>query len=321
MTTKRWLLSAVLLIILGTILFSFSACSENGIKGVFLGDYEEKTFEISEDFDDIYIDIDATDVNLLISEDDKCHVVAYTQKNINYSVSVEDGTLKISHKDDRKWYEYVNIVLESSSLTVYLPKSEYSALTLRGSTGDVLLSQNFRFESIDMSVSTGDLNVSASVTGAVSLKATTGDIELSDMSSASVYLSISTGDIEVRNVACEGDFGFDVRTGDVELKNITCGNLYSEGSSGNIEMDNVISSGKMTLERSTGDISLYACDATELYIETTTGDVKGVLLTSKIFNTHSSTGKVDVPETTTGGICKIKVSTGNIIFTIAESLD
>jgi hypothetical protein len=51
-------------------------------------------------------------------------------------------------------------------------------------------------------------------------------------------------------------------------------------------------------------------------IETSTGSVKGTILTPKIFMIRSDTGKINVPETTTGGICRIRTSTGNISITI-----
>lgn len=318
MTTKKWLTVVMAMIVLGTVLIAFSSCSSDSKVSFFISQYENKVYEVSNDFEDIVIEVDTADVYFLVSEVDKCHVVAYTQEKINYDVKVEDGALKISVSDDRAWYENIKIGLEESSLCIYLPKSEYKALTLNGSTCDVNLSQNFKFTSIDMDISTGDLNLSASSWGAVKLETTTGDIKLSNMSAESVSLTITTGDIELENVVCSGDVSFKGRTGECKLKNVSCNNLYDEGTTGDVEMENVIASGDITIVRSTGKVSLYACDATELYIETTTGDVKGVLLTPKIFIVRTTTGDIDVPETTTGGTCKIKTTTGDVIFTIAE---
>lgn len=313
---KKWVITAILLIFISLMLFSLTACSDFSL----FSSYEMQAFDISDDFADILIEIDTAEVNFLLSDDDKCHVVAYTQKNINYDASVENGVLKISVSDDREWYEYVHIGFEGSSLVVYLPRTEYSALTLNGSTSDVILSGNFEFDSIDMSVSTGDLKVSASASGAVSLKASTGDIELSDMSAASISLSVSTGDVEVENVICSGDFELSVSTGDAEIENMTCSNFSSiKGTTGDLEMENVIADGKITVVRSTGSITLYACDAAELDIETDTGDVKGVLLTSKVFVSRTDTGRIDVPETIEGGKCKVVTSTGDIVFEIADN--
>jgi DUF4097 and DUF4098 domain-containing protein YvlB len=77
-------------------------------------------------------------------------------------------------------------------------------------------------------------------------------------------------------------------------------------------MNNVIASGNYTIERSTGDVTFNGCDAAELLVEVSTGDVTGTLLTEKVFVVRSSSGKIDVPETITGGKCKITTSTGCI---------
>lgn len=42
------------------------------------------------------------------------------------------------------------------------------------------------------------------------------------------------------------------------------------------------------------------------------GNVKGTLLTNKVFITHTDTGRVNVPKTVTGGKCEINTDTGNI---------
>ena len=59
-------------------------------------------------------------------------------------------------------------------------------------------------------------------------------------------------------------------------------------------------------------------DAAELEISTDTGDVKGSLLTEKVFITRSDTGRIRVPETVTGGKCKITTDTGNIEIEIQK---
>ena len=60
------------------------------------------------------------------------------------------------------------------------------------------------------------------------------------------------------------------------------------------------------------------CDAAELFVESDTGDVKGSLLTDKVFITESDTGRVNVPKTVTGGKCEIITNTGDIEIVIAQ---
>ena len=56
--------------------------------------------------------------------------------------------------------------------------------------------------------------------------------------------------------------------------------------------------------------------AMELLITTDTGDVTGTLLTEKVFLVRSDTGRIKVPETVSGGTCKIETETGDITVSI-----
>ena len=83
-------------------------------------------------------------------------------------------------------------------------------------------------------------------------------------------------------------------------------------------MKNVVASEGFIIERGTGDVSFDSCDAAEIFVETSTGDVKGNLLSDKVFIAKSDTGKVNVPKTVLGGRCEIKTDTGNITLSIVE---
>ena len=148
---------------------------------------------------------------------------------------------------------------------------------------------------------------------------TTGDARISDISAGELQLSATTGDITVENVSVEGDVSLSIGTGDSYLTNVSCASLTSDGTSGNLDMKRVLVAGKLTATRTTGDTTFTDCDAETLEIETSTGDVVGNLLTEKIFSTNTTTGKVNVPDSTSGGICKIKTNTGNITITIGSS--
>ena len=85
-------------------------------------------------------------------------------------------------------------------------------------------------------------------------------------------------------------------------------------------MEKVIASGNYNIKRSTGKMNFTDCDANELYIKTSTGDIKGNLLTNKIFITESDTGKINVPKSTKGGICEISTDTGDIMIEIKNEI-
>ena len=314
MMNKKWLVISILFIFLGMTVFALSSCSS----GIFSVEYTTDEFELTEDFDSILIDVDTADVELALSEDDACHVVVYSHEKIKHSATVDDGKLKVSFSDEREWYDYLVFRTEETEITLYLPKTQYESLVIGTTTGDVDVASSFTFRTAEISLTTGDVEFLASVIGLVKISTTTGDIELSDMSAAAIDIGLTTGDTSLENVVCGGDIFVDIGTGDTCFTNVTCHNLTTDGTTGRVSLVNVIADGKMTLTRTTGDVTFDRSDASELYVDTGTGDVTGTFLTSKIFITNTTTGKIDVPETTVGGVCKINTTTGKIIINIAE---
>lgn len=211
---------------------------------------------------------------------------------MSHNVCVQDGTLVIEENDTRKWYDHIGLFFGSPEMTVYLPQNEYGALSIEESTGDIKIPGNFRFTDINVSGSTGDVECSAA--------------------SGAIKIGISTGDVNLSSVNCEGKIQIRVSTGKVKLTNVTCKSLISNGSTGGISLISVTAAEEISLERSTGNVSFQRCDAAEITVVTSTGNVTGTLLSDKIFITDSSTGKIDVPKTVSGGVCNIKTSTGDI---------
>lgn len=316
-TAKSILTLAAALVLVGIMILLLTACAAGGNFSL-TGSRkcEDRTHEISEDFSDVLIVSDTADITLLPSEDGSCKVVCYEREKQTHAVTVEDGTLTVRLIDKRRWYDHIGFFFEKPTLTVYLPESQYGALVISEDTGDVSVPSDFCFESIDVKTKTGDVSVLASARGAVKIKTSTGNIRAKELSAASLDLSVSTGKITVASVCTAGDLKLRVSTGKAYLTDVTCKNLTSSGSTGDISLTSVIVEEKLSIERSTGDVRLDASDAAEIYVVTDTGDVKGSLLSEKIFFCKTDTGKVSVPKTATGGICDIKTDTGNIIIKI-----
>lgn len=350
---KTWFLIAGTLVLLGSLIFTMSSCATGWSMG---GKLEEKISEITEDFDGIVIESDTADISFLPSENGSCKVVAYDIEKINYSVKVEDGILKIRLEDTRKWFESI-IGTTSGSLTVYLPAREYTSLAITEDTGDITI-KGFSLGNVDIKLSTGDVNLKDITCGDFSLKMSTGDTSIDGITCESFTSVGDTGDITVKNltangnvsikrstghvsintanisgnlstetdtgknnandVTCSGDFEHKVNTGKSELTNVSCANFNSKGGTGNLTMSNVIATETFNIKRSTGDTTFNKCDAAEIYVEADTGNVTGTLLSEKVFITKTSTGKVNVPESVTGGKCKITTTTGDIKISIEQ---
>lgn len=275
---KIWLVVGVSLVIVGCILFG-------GVMTVLKWDFsklstnsfETKRYEISDTFKDISVSTVTADVHFVPTEDSKVAVVCYENEKIKHSVTVKNNDLVIEEIDYRKWYEYLGVNFGKREITVYLPKGEYGRVTIKNTTGDIDVAQGFVFNDAEVSVTTGDISFKSSVVGIINCKSTTGDIELTDL---------------------------------------RCNTLTANGTTGDIKMNNVIADGKITLKLTTGDVEFKACDAAELFIKVTTGRVGGTLLSSKRFEASATTGKVEVPQSDHGGLCKVATTTGEIKISI-----
>ena len=310
--TKVWLIIAVTLVLLGGILFA-GVMSTLGwdFSKLSTAKYETNTYEINEAFNAVSMNTDTADIVFAASDDGTCKVVCYEQENAKHSAVVENNTLTIRVADQREWYQYIGINFSTPKITVYLPQNPYTALLIKESTGAIEMPKDFKFEDVDISLSTGDVKFFASVSDVLKISTSTGAIHVENISAGALDLSVSTGKVTVTGVDC-GDVKINVSTGKTNMTDIRCKNLISSGDTGDISLKNVIATEKFSIERSTGDVKFDACDATEIWVETDTGDVTGKLLSEKIFITETSTGDVHVPKSTNGGKCEITTSTGDI---------
>lgn len=318
--TKIWMIVAASLLLAGGILFA-------AVMTVLGWDFTQlstertvtNTHEVREAYQQISVRTDTADVVLVPGEGESTSVVCRESVKETHCVEVRDGTLFIELNDTREWYEHISIGFsDSPRITVYLPAGTYGALSVKGSTGDVRIPSGISFTSMDIAVSTGDVTCGASVTGDLNIKASTGSITVEDMTAQALSLSVSTGRVTVSDVTAHGCMTIGVSTGASYLTRVTCENFSSTGDTGDIHMSGVVVTGSMSITRSTGDVKFDGCDAAEMVVLTDTGDVTGTLLSEKVFTYKTDTGDVNLPESVTGGTCKITTDTGDIRITYSE---
>lgn len=276
--TKAWLFTSAVFIILGIIIFiSVITINDFDFSKLSTVKYETKTHNITQEFNNITINTDTADIAFIPSDSQKCKVLCIEEKNIRYSVSVQNDTLVINTIDSRKWYEYIGIATKNPKIEIYLPITEYGSLYIKDGTGN---------------------------------------IDINDISATELELSTSTGDISLSDISCKNNVTVKASTGQVTLNNLNCNSLISNGSTGDITLNNVIAKDNFSISRSTGNIKLQKSDANQLHLKTDTGYVKGSLLSEKIFLATSSTGNIRLPKTVSGGKCEIITNTGDINISI-----
>ena len=280
--------------------------------------YKNNTYPLEGDFQNMEINVSVADVTFIPAEDGKCSVIINEPEKVEHTVSEENGTLKILCNDQRDWTDRVTLFsLEEMSVTVYLPKKEYKALTIKTNTGDLLIPGGFVFGSIDIETDTGDIECSASVSGLCKIKTDTGDMQIREARFGEMDLTSSTGKKVLNEITCENNLKIKESTGKANLSNVSCKNYTAEASTGDITLQNVLAAENFSIKTDTGDVKFENSDAQEIDVKTDTGDVTGSLRTEKIFFIETSTGDVKYPKSMTGGKCEITTSTGDVELDLA----
>ena len=270
--TKVWLVIAILLIIVGAIIFG-------GMMTVLKWDfsklstekYQTVSYKTADSFENINIDSRTAKIDFVLSDENK--VECFESKKISHDVYVQNGTLTITEKDNRKWYDHIGIFFKTPKITVCLTKTQFNSLVVKNTTGDINVAKDFSFTDAEIHLTTGDIKYFAKTEKSLKLHTTTGDIKVSGISPEQLVATLTTGDIT---------------------------------------LSNVVASEKLSVKCTTGDVVFEKCDAGEINATTTTGDISGSLLSEKVFITKTSTGKITVPQTLSGGKCELKTTTGDI---------
>ena len=276
--------------------------------------YVEKECQVEEGFESIKLDLKGSDVVICPSNDGKCKVVSFENSLYSHSVDVINNELIVGCNYNTKiFFSY-----KESRITIYLPEKDYKTLNLTTTSGDVDV-ENLSVDELTITVSSGDVEVNNVECNNISTAGESGDVELQNLKvGGAVSVARDSGDVEFNNVSCSGNLSTSTDSGDVSFENVVCGGLSSECDSGDVELQSVLVNGALTIEAESGDVEFSKLDALSLEITTTSGDVKGSLLSDKIFAVRSSSGKIDVPQTTTGGVCKITVRSGDVEITISK---
>ena len=253
---------------------------------------EVKDYVVSERYRNINIDAEIDDINIYLSNNAETKISYVESKKFPLETKVIENELFIKRVDNRKFYDNI-FNFSSLKLDIYVSESYIDLLNIKSSTGDVIIHEGIIINNANIEISTGDIKLKSNIKNNVNIKTSTGSVNIND--------SKEIGDLKV-----------ETSTGDINITNVKCNSLDINIATGKTRLTNTIVTNDFNMKGSTGDLLLDGFDANNIYVELSTGDVKGTILTSKIFLAKSDTGDVHVPKTLEGGKCIITVSTGDI---------
>ncbi len=170
------------------------------------------------------------------------------------------------------------------------------------------------FELIDISTETGNITIEDGFKAKrTELESETGNIALSDISTGALDISSETGNVSLESVASLAT-EIETNTGNISLWSSSAESLNIESDTGNVLVKESTVKKSTDVSTSSGNVSLDLFSSAGITVETGTGDISGRLTCEMIFYARSTTGKVSVPKSTSGGLCDIRSTTGNIAF-------
>ena len=258
-------------------------------------DLVTNTIEISDDFTSIDADMISS---LEIVKGDSAKAEVTESDKITHELKVVDGTLKITSTDNTKWYQKYFIFTSKYKVKLYVTKDTFENLNVKSAVGTVVIKETLEFNKVNIENNTGSVN-------------------LEELTANTINIKQDTGSLNMKNITVTGNLDIDGETGSVNLTGVNASTIKISLSTASINLIDTFAVQDIRLNTSTGSIRFDNIDGANIYMESSTGSIRGSIATPKIFVATSQTSRsVEVPNTTTGGRCEAKTSTGSIKITL-----
>lgn len=293
---------AVILIAVGMICGFCGICSLGfNFNEISTSDFVTHTYTVDDDFTNIIIEDAESNINFYKSNDDKCRVLCDEREKVTHTVVNENKTLTVRVKDERNWFERINIgiFLSDMRVSVYLPKNKYDSLNAASMSGDIDVANEFTFDNAKVGSISGDVSVKADVKQELNISSTSGDVIINNISATECINASSV-------------------SGEIDLSNVKGKEIFANTISGGVMLTDTVASQKLKANSTSGDIDLKRCDAKNIVLDTVSGEISGTLLSNKQFITETTSGTVNVPQSVSNEECRITTVSGDIYIEIAD---
>jgi len=223
----------------------------------------DQTFE-SKEFSEINIDLASADVVFRKSEDGDFRVIYVgpesEKDDPQVMVSEDSGQLRIEQK--RKIFVFS--VVSKREVTVYIPDSFSGRVDYKCASGDMEMTDDFRFEEFMLKVSSGDLRCLNLSADRLSLETSSGDYSCRTIEADELTVKATSGDITIEKVIGTGTIK--TVSGDIKIGEYTGGGSIST-TSGSIRVYATEVSSDLSVEAISGEIDVSVAEGTSLRLE------------------------------------------------------
>ena len=249
---------AIGLVIIGSFMASFAVAAAGGdfSKIMKTEEYEEKVFDITEDFEDIKVDLLSHDIKVLPSQDGDTHFICHEFKNNKYTVDVRGTELVITEKESFDWKDHIMVNYPHTDEILYLPKDSYRDFEAELGSGDIDIQDKFSFAEVNINIGSGDVTLgNIFAIEKLHLKTGSGSIDLTSCDAASMDIKSGSGDISF--TSCEAmSIVITTGSGDVEGSFRTAKSFDVHSGSGDVRVPQDGNGGNCKVRCGSGDIEI-----------------------------------------------------------------
>lgn len=283
-------------------------------------DFVTHTYTVEDDFTNIVIEDAESNINFYKSNDDKCRVLCDEREKVTHTVVNENNTLTVRVKDERNWFERINIgfFIADMRVSVYLPKNKYDSLNAASMSGDIDVANEFTFDNAKVGSISGDVSVKADVKQELNISSTSGDVYAENLNLKKFNAESTSGDVIINNISATECINASSVSGEIDLSNVKGKEIFANTISGGVMLADTVASQKLKANSTSGEIDLKRCDAKNIVLDTVSGEISGTLLSNKQFITETTSGTVNVPQCVSNEECRITTVSGDIYIKIAD---
>lgn len=227
---------------------------------------ESEIIEIEEiydnQFDEINISVEAGNIDIKNSEEDKIKVIIYNEEK-NSIVNANENILDINVKAKKCKFFCINTVI--SKVEVYIPNNYSNKINIENNFGDIEI-EEFKNASIEIEENYGDIEIER--VNKIKVNNDLGNVDINKANIANI--EVAAGDIKIKDV---NEITAENNLGDIEIKNIN-GYLDITNNCGDIELYNVVLTKNSNIKSDLGDIEIDNIENVYIDVETDVGKAK-----------------------------------------------
>ena len=218
--------------------------------------------EYNNNFDEINITSDASEIEVKETSGEKIRVVIYGDKD-KTEVEEKNNELRIISKHKKgSWFAFRNKI---AKIEVYIPKDYDKNIIINNKYGDIDV-EEFSKANIEINEDCGDVDVIGG--NKVDITNKYGDIKLEKATEANIKQSAGAVKVEsVDDIVVKNNYG------DIKITNVY-NSINAEEDCGDVKIDNLTINKDSSIKNNLGSIKIGSTN--EIYIEAKTdlGDVK-----------------------------------------------